>query len=96
MMHACVQPLTVARFACHASVAVLMSVLYHDVGAAVDKSRDHTSALFFHSLIIMFAAMMPTVQTCALHLQLPYSYTLRDFTLLTRLEPRRAKPDLDY
>ena len=68
------QPLTVARFACHASVAVLMSVLYHDVGAAVDKSRDHTSALFFHSLIIMFAAMMPTVQTCAL--QFHYTVTV--------------------
>ena len=80
------QSLTLSRFAAHVSVAILMSILYWNVGNNIDKSRDHVAALFFHVLIIMFAAMMPTVQTCALA---TFSNTLHTPFVRARLTPDR-------
>ena len=81
------QSLTLSRFAAHVSVAILMSILYWNVGNNIDKSRDHVAALFFHVLIIMFAAMMPTVQTCALA---TFPNTLHTQFVRARLTPDRA------
>ena len=56
--------LTLLRFAAHVLVAVLMGLLYWQVGNDADRVYNNAGLLFFNQLFLMFTAMMPTVITC--------------------------------
>lgn len=63
--HVRVQNLTVFRLISHVVTGLLLGVLYFNIGRHADLMRSNASSLFFHAMLMMFAAMIPTIQTCA-------------------------------
>lgn len=53
--------LTQMRIISHVFVAVMIAMLYHDIGEEATKIRRNVNCVFFVILFTMFASMMPTV-----------------------------------
>lgn len=58
--------LTQTRFLVHLIIGLLIGCIYWDVGNDAAKLMSNGGCLFFTSLFIMFAAMMPTILTSIL------------------------------
>lgn len=58
------QNLTTLRLVSHISTGVIIGILYWNVGNNGRLIRANSSFLFFSAILMMFAAMIPTIQTC--------------------------------